>query len=358
MLSSAPGAPTAFTVPVGTPFLYGRRQGGYVGVELGPRSGRMWIDVHQILPDPSAAGAPRGTLPKLGGVRHGAREDTYDLRFVRRAPIRIDEDIAHGGLRVTIFGAGRNGEDGEFDISNLPRPLWGYTSRWVGDDLEIAVRKPPVFAPQPAPALRGLLVVVDPGHAPDPGAVGPVGTVEREVNLEIALLLRAKLVAAGARVVMTRDSDEGVALYDRPALAEKLGADVLISVHNNAWPDGVDPSTHHGYTVYYFQPHSLALAQAVHAAYARDTDLPDEGLDVGDLALVRTSAMPAILTESAFISWPFEEMRLRDPAFRERLAAAMADGMERWAEAMRTIENGRPEPSAASIERRRSTALR
>jgi N-acetylmuramoyl-L-alanine amidase len=358
MLAPAPGAPTAFTVPVGTPFQYGRRQGAYVAVELGPESGRMWIDAHQVAPDPAATGAPRELLPELDHVTRGTREDTYAFRFAVRAPFRIYEDVAKGELTIKVFDADGGGGDHDRVIDDLPRPLWGYTARWVGDDLEITVRRPPPFVAAPAPALRGLLVVIDPGHAPDSGAVGPLGTVERDVNLDIAGRLQAKLIATGARVVMTRDSDTGIALYDRPALAEKLDADVLISVHNNAWPDGVDPASHHGFTIYYFQPHSAALAEQIHAAYARDTDLPDEGLQVGDLALVRSTALPAVLTESAFISWPLEEMRLRDASFRDRLASTMADGMERWAEAMRDIENGRPGPSAASIERRRSTALR
>jgi N-acetylmuramoyl-L-alanine amidase len=338
MLAPGPGAATAFTVPAGTPFQYGRSRGHYVAVELEPGLPLMWIDEHQIAPDPSAKIPP--VVPAETSVARGAREDAYTLRLPGRMPFRVDEDVARGELKLTFFAGGHH--SGEVDLAGLARPLWGYTCEWSGDDLVITVRRPPPFAPAPAPALRGLLIVIDPGHSPDSGAVGPLGTLERDVNLDIALRLRSKLQALGARVVMTRDTDAGVALYDRPALAERLGADALISVHNNAWPDGVDPATHHGFTIYYFQPHSLALADAMHAAYARDTDLPDQGVQSGDLALVRSSALPSVLTESAFIAWPLEEMRLREPAFRDRLAFTMADGLERWAASMREIENGRP----------------
>jgi N-acetylmuramoyl-L-alanine amidase len=166
------------------------------------------------------------------------------------------------------------------------------------------------------------------------------------VNLDVGLRLAARLRSLGAIVMMTRTANAPVILYERPALAERLHADVLMSVHQNAAPDGSDPSREHGYSVYYFQPQSLALAQALHQAYHDEIGIPDEGLHSGDLALVRPSAMPAVLTESAFITWPWEEMLLRDPSFRERLAKAMADGMERWAERMREKESQRePHPT-------------
>ncbi|MBV8164602.1 MAG: N-acetylmuramoyl-L-alanine amidase, partial [Candidatus Eremiobacteraeota bacterium] len=118
-------------------------------------------------------------------------------------------------------------------------------------------------------------------------------------------------------------------------------ADVLVSVHNNALPDGVDPFTHHGFSVYYYQPQSLELARAIHSAYARDTSLPDYGLYYDNLALVRPTEEPAVLTESAFIMWPPEEMELRSPAFQDRLGATIADGIDRWANSMRARELGK-----------------
>ncbi|HYK52371.1 MAG TPA: N-acetylmuramoyl-L-alanine amidase, partial [Candidatus Eremiobacteraceae bacterium] len=147
-----------------------------------------------------------------------------------------------------------------------------------------------------------------------------------------------RLRALGAIVFMTRSTNKPVILYDRPAIAQSLNADVLISDHENAPPGGIDPSKEHGYSVYYYQPHSFALAQSIHNAYREEIGIPDEGLHSGDLVLVRTSSEPAVLTESAFITWPWEEMLLRNPAFREKLAKAMADGMERWAAHMRNIE--------------------
>jgi N-acetylmuramoyl-L-alanine amidase len=337
MLAPTVDAPTDFTVPVGTPFAVTGRRGDQVRVALG-RVAAAWIDRRELTPDMVAAQPPFATERGME-CRDAPRETACLIHLSSRLPFRIYE--GDGGMSVRLYGSSA-GDQVSIPLALHQKTLWGYRVRWVRDDLEIVVRKPPAFASAPRAALRGLLIVVDPGHSPDTGAIGPLGTIERDVNVDIARRLAAKLRTIGARVVMTREAQEAVALYDRPALAERLRADVLISVHNNALPDGMNPSKFHGYSVYYFQPHSLALAQALHAAYARDTDLPDDGLHTGDLALVRTSAMPAALTESAFIMWPPEELLLRESGYRDHLAATMADGLERWAEKMRRIETGQP----------------
>ena len=334
LLAPAPYADTTLTEPVGTPLAVTGRRGNYLRVHLGDL-GDLWIDRREVA-QPGASPAPE-TEPALDP----ARWQIYTIALRERAPFRVDEDVEHATLRLTVVGAGLRGADATWTFAPRQRTLWGYRTWWSGDRLLLAVKKPPGFASAPRPALDGLLVVVDPGHSPDTGAIGPLGTTEREVNLDIATRLAQSLRAKGARVVMTRTDSEPVLLYDRPKLAESLDADVLISVHNNAWPDGVDPTTAHGFTIYYYQPHSLALAQAMHAAYSRDMDLPDQGVHTGDFALVRSSQLPSVLTESAFITWPWEEMDLREPAFRQRLAATMANGLERWAESMRTLESDR-----------------
>ncbi|HEY7994303.1 MAG TPA: N-acetylmuramoyl-L-alanine amidase [Candidatus Eremiobacteraceae bacterium] len=333
MLSPSLYADTDFTVPVRTELAVTGRFGNYVRVAL-PGAPAHFVDRRSLVLDPAKTSMPVAAITSI--QRSEDLRTTTIVVHMRgaRPPFRVvEEDGALG--RIDIFGASRA------DISlRLPQhAFWGYTTRWSDGDLILTFRKPPPFAAPPHAALRGLHIVVDPGHSPDSGAVGPIGTVERDINLDVASRLAAQLRALGADVTMTRTTDAPVILYDRPALAERLDADVLISVHQNAPPDGTDPALEHGYSVYYFQPQSLALAQSIHQAYHDEIGIPDAGLHSGDLALVRPSAMPAVLTESAFITWPWEEMMLREASFRERLAKAMADGMERWAERMRDLES-------------------
>lgn len=332
MLSPSLLADTDFTVPVRTELAVTGRFGNYVRVAL-PGAAAHFVDRRSLVAVPGTASI---AVARIVFVQRseGLRSTTIVVHALGARPaFRVVEGQGGNG-RIDFFGASHTG----ISFSLPQHAFWGYTSRWSGDDLVVSFRKPPSFAAPPHAALRGLRVVIDPGHSPDTGAVGPIGTIERDINLDVATRLAARLRALGASVAMTRTTDAPVVLYDRPALAERLDADVLISVHQNAPPDGTDPSSEHGYSVYYFQPHSLALAQSIHQAYHDEIGIPDEGLHSGDLALVRPSAMPAVLTESAFITWPWEEMLLREPSFREKLAKAMADGMERWAERMRTIE--------------------
>ena len=336
MLGPTPDAATDIMLPVGTEVNVTGRFGDRLRLAL-PGQPPEFVDTHQIAPLRGVRAIPPARLQSLDRAED-AQATTFRLTFAGTRPAFHVRELGGASGTIRVFGVGSDTRYADYPFRLRQHAFWGYRASWHGSTLVVVFRKPPAFAPPPHKALDGLRVVIDPGHSPDAGAIGPLGTEERDVNLDIALRLAERLRAVGARVTLTRTSNAAVLLYARPALAERLGADVLISVHNNANPDGVDPSGAHGYEVYYFQPHSAALAQAIHAAYQRDVDIHDNGLHHGDFALVRTTDVPAVLTESAYVTWPWEEMRLRDPAFRARLAGAMADGMERWAERMRRLE--------------------
>ncbi len=206
----------------------------------------------------------------------------------------------------------------------LDRPVWGYRARWDGRDLLLEIRRPPQV--DPAAPLAGRLIVVDPGHPPT-GATGPTGLTEAEANLGIARELRRLLIDAGARVILTRDGPEPVDLAARPRLADQVGADVLVSIHNNALPDGVNPAGNVGSSVFYFQPRSLPLARAIQNGLARRLAVPVLGVARGDLALARPTWMPAVLVEGLFMIVPQQEAALRTEEVRRRYAEAVAEGL-------------------------------
>ncbi|HAZ07146.1 MAG TPA: N-acetylmuramoyl-L-alanine amidase, partial [Elusimicrobia bacterium] len=137
------------------------------------------------------------------------------------------------------------------------------------------------------------------------------------------------LARDGAVVLVTRSSPtDEVSLIDRPRQAVDRGADLFVSLHNNALPDGSNPfAKPRGFTVFYYHPHSLALGRALHAAYKDKLPLPDEGLQWGNLLVARLSAVPAVLIENAYMILPDQEARLNDPAFRKDLAQAAAAGL-------------------------------
>jgi N-acetylmuramoyl-L-alanine amidase len=206
----------------------------------------------------------------------------------------------------------------------LARPVWGYRARWERSDLVLDIRRPPrLSADDP---LRGRLIAVDAGHPPG-GAMGPTGFREAEANLQVALEVQRLLQSAGARVLMTRTTDTPVDLWPRVAEAEQANADVLLSIHNNALPDGINPFTNNGTSVYYNHPRSIALARAVQARLLERFGLRDLGIGRGDLALVRGTWMPSVLTEALFMMLPDQEAALRSREGSHRYAQAVVDGL-------------------------------
>jgi N-acetylmuramoyl-L-alanine amidase len=113
-----------------------------------------------------------------------------------------------------------------------------------------------------------------------------------------------------------------VALGARPLAAERANAELLVSLHNNAFPDGVNPFTNNGTTAFYNAPQSMELARALQRELIAELGLRDLGIARADLALVRPTWFPSSLTETMFLMVPQQEAALRDPAVQERIARA------------------------------------
>lgn len=215
--------------------------------------------------------------------------------------------------------------------ATLARPLWGYKAFYEPDGtLVLRLRRPPrVDARRP---LQGLRVVIDPGHPPA-GATGPTGFTEAEANLAIALPLAEMLRREGAAVTLTRTQNVSVSLVERVNLAAAVDAHLLVSVHNNAFGEGVNPFQRHGTSTYYFHPHAADLARELQREVQTTTLTPDLGALTGNLAMVRPTWMPAVLTESLFMAIPEQEAALRNPGFLNRLANAHLRGIEAFVRA-------------------------
>ncbi|MCR4425648.1 MAG: N-acetylmuramoyl-L-alanine amidase [Firmicutes bacterium] len=180
-------------------------------------------------------------------------------------------------------------------------------------------------------------IMLDPGHGgTDPGAVRN-GLLEKDINLDIALRLRDLLSASGAHVSMTREDDSTVELADRAKLANGLMPDVFLSIHCNAvW--NVFPC---GTETYYYNmvPYSQELAVLVHNSLLREIELMDRKVQRKNFLVVRETEVPSALVEVAFISNDVEATKLRDPAFRQKAAVGLHNGLllyfggemfERW----------------------------
>ncbi|MDO9390311.1 MAG: N-acetylmuramoyl-L-alanine amidase [bacterium] len=223
----------------------------------------------------------------------------------------------------------RQVQNGEVELEIfLNQPLWGFDARYQQNNLEIEIKpRPRVQKNRP---LAGIKIAVDAGHSPESGAVGPLRTLEKEVNWQISRRLGNLLKNAGAKVYYPREGDQQVGIYQRPARAAAWGADILVSIHNNASPDGVNPLEDSGFSTYYYQPFSRDLAMAVHRQFQKTLQVPDHGFYYGNLVLCRATQMPSVLVEPTFIIVPREEAMLLTAEFQEKIARSVFLGIREY----------------------------
>ncbi|MBL7075423.1 N-acetylmuramoyl-L-alanine amidase [candidate division KSB1 bacterium] len=205
------------------------------------------------------------------------------------------------------------------------RQPWGYRTEYQNGRFILDLRKPPIIHRH---VLEGRKICIDPGHGgEEDGAIGPTRLLEKDINLAVSLSLRKMLERRGAQVVLTREGDRDMGLYERVAFADSAGADLLISIHHNALPDGINPFINHGSGTYYYQPQSLPLARAIHKNLLKTLKLNDYGLYYDNLALCRPTWPPAVLVEAAFMMYPPEEELLKKKRFQKRIARAVYRGI-------------------------------
>ncbi|GAB3353268.1 N-acetylmuramoyl-L-alanine amidase [Lysobacter tyrosinilyticus] len=223
--------------------------------------------------------------------------------------------------------------------------------------------------------MRPLMIAIDAGHGgQDPGAHGPTGKREKDVTLAIARELARQINATpGLKAYLTRDTDVFIPLNNRAQLARRAGADMFVSIH----ADAAENRGASGSSVYVL---SLRGASSQRARWLADKenasdlvggvrlektsgtlasvliDLTQSGqmkasedaathvldglsrigrnhkphIERANFAVLRTSDMPAMLVETAFISNPEEERRLSDPAYQRQLARAVLDGVNTY----------------------------
>lgn len=315
------------------------RDGHEVRLRLsGAESG--WTDARSVKPLPVGTPPPRATIGTVE-TRSSGRGTLVTLHGGGGVPYRVEVSSDLTSVTLMLYGAVSNTDWMHYDSADdvvrelrwrqrepdvyeltarLKGPCWGYDVRSDRHVVVLEIRRPPA-------GLDGLVVAVDAGHgAPGSGATGPTGVGEPEVTLEMARAVKAALEGAGAKVVMTRDGPGDVPLAERPKIAWRAGADLLISLHANALAEGGNPFEKHGFGVYYREPQSLGLASAVHRA-GRSLGLRDDGLHYGNLALCRVPQMPAVLVEAAYLIYPPEETLLTDPTFHSRLARVLVSAI-------------------------------
>jgi len=186
--------------------------------------------------------------------------------------------------------------------------------------------------------LKGKLVAIDPGHGgSDPGAIGVQGTREKQLNLNMAMQVKANLEKAGAKVLMTRENDVDVfgpnasdrgELQARASIANENQADIFISIHHNA---AVSPVANGTSTYYYLKTlFDVVLAQSLQEAMLQAGGLADFGVRTANFYVVKNVTMPAALLEIGFMSNLQEEQTLNNPTFQQKIAQGIVTGIDQF----------------------------
>lgn len=192
--------------------------------------------------------------------------------------------------------------------------------------------------------LAGRTIVIDPGHGgSDPGAIGPKGTKEKDINLLLGLQVASFLRSEGANVILTRTTDVllgtgGIPsdLATRVAIANSSGADIFVCIHNNSFTSTNAYGTETLYNSSNPQaPQSIHLATTVqNALVSALKSYPsnyNRGVkDMNDYVTGYHIHMPAILAEVQFISNPDGEQQLLSPTYRAAASHAIVTGIETY----------------------------
>jgi N-acetylmuramoyl-L-alanine amidase len=170
-----------------------------------------------------------------------------------------------------------------------------------------------------------ILIVLDPGHGGnDPGAVGIGGLDEVEIVTPVALRVGELLEQQGIDIAFTRTEDVEVDLPPRVSLANRLQANLFVSIHANAI--SMSRPEVNGIETYYFSS-GKDLAFYVHESLIDATGSNDRGVRTARFYVLRNTDMPAILIELGFVTGDEDARNLSDPDYREILAQAIARGI-------------------------------
>ncbi|QRG68139.1 N-acetylmuramoyl-L-alanine amidase family protein [Brevibacillus choshinensis] len=195
-----------------------------------------------------------------------------------------------------------------------------YNVAYTDDGIEVKVT--------PKPQKTGFLIVVDAGHGgKDPGTLGAAGNHEKDYNLAVANKVVALLGQYKEfQVVPVRTTDVFYELSERVAIANERNADLFLSIHANAFPK----ATAGGTETFYYNANSKTFAQIVHKHLQGATQFTDRGYKQSGYYVIKNTKMPAVLTETGFLSNPSENAKLTNPAFQDKIAQALVAAIREY----------------------------
>ncbi|WP_027996632.1 N-acetylmuramoyl-L-alanine amidase [Simplicispira psychrophila] len=371
----------------------------------GIRVGQNAPGVVRLVIDLKQAALPQVfTLPPIAAYQHRLVVDLYPAEAIDPLEVLITERLRDKTTGAAKSMAAAPAQPLPPPTASAPDPLEALIARHAALPASATAAAPtpaPLTAPAPAPAVvaaapdpapapsapppparrtdRLIIIALDPGHGgEDPGAIGPKGTREKDVVLKVAHLLRERINATSVggnpmRAFLTRDGDYFVPLGTRVQKAQRVQADLFVSIHADAF---TTPEAH-GASVFALSQGGASSSAARWLANkenqadlvgglnvrAKDQHVQRALLDMSTTAQINDSLklgsvllgeiggmaklhkprveqagfavlkapdIPSVLVETAFISNPEEEAKLRSSAYQEQLADALMRGITRY----------------------------
>ena len=327
------------------------------------------------------------TDPYIAGIRFGRKTDgvrmVIDLRSEVAPQLFALQPVADFGYRLVLDLYPMNPVD---PLMALVEGTEARNARPAAAGSERAAAPAEAQAPARSDGRRPIVIAIDPGHGgEDPGAVGRRGTAEKDVVLAIARKLKTMVDATpGTRAMLTRDDDYYVPLAARVQKARRVSADLFISIHADAFT----VPTARGSSVFALSENgatsaaanwlaqkenaadliggvnlgardpvlartlldlsqtaqindSLKVGRSVLEGLAAINPLHKNGVEQAGFAVLKAPDIPSILVETAFISNPDEEQKLRSDRHQKRFAESMHEGIRRYFASNPPLARGR-----------------
>ena len=308
--------------------------GKYYKIELA-KDDYVWIDKSNI----SAADFDYSPAnPETFTYEEDSSKISYSVKLNKKVPFIVSEkrvfDLVNekyepysDGLDITLYNI-KGYPDDKYEMNfDFGYKLFGYKAYFTdGNEFKIEIKKLPQ-----SETLKGLTITLDPGHGgSEYGAIGCLGTKEKDVNLAIALKTKALLEKAGAKVYITRSNDSDLGLYDRVRFSQKNNTDIFISIHSNALPDSLAESYRSGTSTYYFFPQSAPLARALITTMTKELGTANDKVRQESFAVIRNPESVSVLVEVGYMINPEDNSKLVNPEFQQKAALSILHGIERY----------------------------
>ena len=265
----------------------------------------------------------RGVNPvgeyKGEGINSDNISETYKFKFSKNLPYSIKFD--NNRLYSEVYNVAGYTDETFHSVIEL-KPPYCYSAKMKDGELSIKLPKVDMTSPK---------IIIDAGHGgKEPGAVGCMSDLEKDLNLKAAKALKKELKSKNYKVLMTRNSDKFVSLKDRVNYAKDKKGVIFISLHMNSIPEYANPNTHKGSETYYYNEFSKSLAKSVQLALTKSLGTRDNGIKQASFAVIRPTEYVGILVETAFLINPEDVEIYKSKDYYKKVSKGITNGIEQY----------------------------